>query len=112
MNKMKLSNWMAMQWLPRDMMAEKYQVGQDLTREQAAEVVRIIARSVGCNLSKRGTKKELNEIGNPYRDFVVCILLLMKAGGANHKWESMIWAAMGANLQAACKTVVLQNMPK
>lgn len=106
---MKLSNWMAMQWLPMDWMAEKYTVGQNLTREQAAEVVRIIARSVDFDLNKPRKRKDLCEIGNPYRDFVVCITTLMCEGRSNEKWCDMIWEALEPKLRAAC-TIVLHQL--
>lgn len=103
---MNLNNWMAMEWLPRDMMAEKYVVGQDLTREQAAEVIRIIARSAGFKLDQLKARKSLHVVGTPYRDFVTSMLLLMLAGKPNEKWADMLWNAMDAGLQNACDTVM------
>ena len=43
---MNLANWMMMELLPMDMAAAKYIVGQDLTKEQAKEIIQIIAHSV------------------------------------------------------------------
>lgn len=109
---MNLNNWMAMQWLPMDWMAEKYTVGQDLTREQAAEVVRIIACSVDFDLNKPMARSDAFKIGNPYRDFVVCIVLLMRAGGHNPKWSNTIWDAMNPRLRTVCSDVIRQMVQK
>ena len=110
MNKMKLSDWMAMQWLPRDMRAEKYTVGQDLTQTEAAEIVRIIARSVSFKPCKKGTRKELREIRSAYRDFIVCITMLMCVGAENEKWCDRIWFALDPDFREACTTVLPQLM--
>ena len=110
MNKMKLSRWMLMEWLPRDMMAEKYVVGQDLTKDQAAEIIQIIARCVGFNLTSPLSRRKLNEIGTPFRDFTTSILLLMHAGGFNNNWRNMLWDALDPGLQDACQTVMIAKV--
>ena len=104
---MKLSQWMMMEWLPRDMAAEKYVVGQNLTKDQAAEIVRIIAHSVNFKADKRQERKNLHVVGSPYRDFVTSIVLLMCAGKKNKKWGEMIWDALDPGLQNACQTVMI-----
>lgn len=110
MKKMNLANWMMMELLPMDMAAAKYTVGQDLTKEQSKEIIQIIARSVDFQLDKPAARKYLNLIGSPYRDFIVCITLLMIAGEPNPKWKTAIWSAMDANLRSACHHVMLGTM--
>lgn len=110
MENMKLSNWMMLNWLPRDMMAEKYTVGQDLTAEQASEIIRIIARSVGFRLDRPQERKNLNSVGTPYRDFITCMVLLMLAGKPNPHWGETLWDTMGAGLQHACNKVMVAKV--
>ena len=110
MKKMNLANWMMMELLPMDMAAAQYTVGQDLTKAEAKDIIRIIARSVDFQLDKPAARKCLNHIGSPYRDFVVCITLLMIAGESNPKWSDAIWEALGSNLRFACHNVMLGKM--
>lgn len=110
MNKMKLSRWMMMEWLPRDMLAEKYVVGQNLTKDQAAEIIQIIARSVGFKLTDPLARRNLTEIGTPFRDFTTCILLLMHAGDFNNKWRNMLWDTLDPGLQEACQAVMIAQI--
>ena len=107
MKKMNLANWMMVELLPMDMAAAKYIVGQDLTKEEAKDIIQIIARSVGFHLDKPAARKCLNIIGSPYRDFVVCITLLMIAGESNPKWCDTIWGAMDSKLRFAFHNVML-----
>lgn len=99
-----------MQWLPRDMMAEKYVVGQNLTKSQAADIIQIIARSVNFNLTVPWARRNLNEIGTPFRDFITSILLLMHAGNINNNWSEMLWGTLDSDLQAACQTVMIAKV--
>ncbi len=101
---------MMLEWLPRDMMAEKYMVGQDLTDEQAAEIIRIIARSVSFKLDLPKARKNIHLVGTPYRDFITCILLLMYAGKPNEQWADALWNAMDRGLQKACNTVMVNKV--
>ena len=104
---MKLSQWMMMEWLPQDMAAEKYVVGQNLTKDQALEIIRIIARSVNFNMNFPWGRKSLDQVGTPFRDFTTSILLLMHAGKPNKKWSETIWDALDPGLQEACKAVMI-----
>lgn len=110
MKNMNLNDWMLVELLPRDFAAAKYTVGQDLTEEQAKEIVRIIARSVNFKLDSPKARKRLSRIGSPYRDFVVCMILLMTAGESNTKWCDMLWFALDSNLRFACHNVMLGKM--
>ena len=110
MKKMNLANWMMVELLPMDMAAAKYTVGQDLTKEEAKDIIRIIANSVDFQLDNPAARKCLNLIGSPYRDFIVCITLLMVAGEPNPKWKTAIWGAMDANLRSACHHVIRGTM--
>ena len=110
MTKMNLDHWMMMELMPRDFAAAKYTVGQDLTEEEAKEIVRIIARSVDFKLDSSKARKHLSRIGSPYRDFVVCMILLMTAGENNTKWCDMLWFAMDSDLRFACHNVMLGKM--
>jgi hypothetical protein len=110
MKNMALNKWMMLEWLPRDMMAEKYTVGQDLTTEQANEIIRIIAHSVGFNLNLPQARKNLDRVGTPYRDFITCMVLLILAGKSNIRWAEILWNTMDAGLQHACNTVMVAKV--
>lgn len=110
MENMTLSKWMMLEWLPRDMMAEKYTVGQDLTTEQASEIIRIIARGVGFKLDLPQARKNLGRVGTPYRDFITCMVLLILAGKPNNRWTEILWNTMDAGLQYACNTVMVAKV--
>lgn len=103
---MKLSNWMMMEFLPRDKAADKYIVGQDLTNQQAMEIIRIIARSTNFNLDSPWARKDLQIVGSPYRDFITCMVLLIFAGTPNLKWIEAFENVMDADLRDACTDVM------
>ena len=110
MKKMNLTKWMMMEMLPMNMAAAKYTVGQNLTEVQAREIVQMIAHSVDFQMDKPAARKYLNRIGSPYRDFVVCITLLIIAGESNPKWCDAIWGVMDSDLRFACHNVMLGKM--
>ena len=107
---MKLSNWMMMEFLPRDKAADKYIVGQNLTTEQAREIIHIIARSVEFYLDFPWARRDLHVVGSPFRDFTVSMVLLILAGATNEKWFSMLWNAMDDGLHDACNDVMYAMM--
>ena len=107
---MTLTRWMMKNMLPRDKTAAKYTVGQNLTEEQAEEIVRIIARSVDFKLDQPGAKTNLCCIGSPYRDFVVCITQLMLEGSFNDKWENALWNVLDDDIQTASHTIIFSHI--
>lgn len=84
----------------------KYTVGQNLTEEQAKEIIQIIACSVDFQMDQPGAKTNLCRIGSPYRDFVVCITQLMLAGSFNEKWENVLWNALDDDIRTASHTII------
>ncbi len=110
MKNMKLTTWMKNNLLPMDMEAHKYTVGQSLTEEQAKEIVRIIAHSVDFELDDPGAKEKLCLIGSPYRDFVVCMTMLMLAGSFNPKWEETLWGMLDDDVQTASHTILFAKI--
>lgn len=109
MNKMNLSTWMITKWLPSDVAAEKYVIGQNLTQDQAAEIIQIIARSVNFNQAFPWARSNLKQIG-PYRDFAMSILMLVHAGSFNHKWSDMLWDSLDPSQQDACESVMMAKV--
>ena len=106
MKKMNLNKWMMKSILPMNMAAAKYTVGQNLTEEQAKEIIQIIACSVDFQMDQPGAKTNLCRIGSPYRDFVVCITQLMLAGSFNEKWENVLWNALDDDIRTASHTII------
>lgn len=105
-NGIPLALWMRKNLLPKDKMAEKYTVGQDLTKEQAEEIAQIIALSVNFQLEQPSAKTKLCCVGSPYRDFVVCITQLMLDGSFNAKWEETLWDVLDDDIQTASHTLL------
>lgn len=110
MKKMNLNKWMMKSMLPMNMAAAKYTVGQNLTEEQAKEIIQIIARSVDFQMDQPGAKTNLCRIGSPYRDFVVCITQLMLAGSFNDKWENVLWNLLDDDIQTASHTIIFSHI--
>lgn len=109
-NGMPLALWMRKNLLPKNKMAEKYTVGQDLTKDQAEEITKIIAFSVNFQLEQPSAKTKLCCVGSPYRDFVVCITQLMLEGSFNAKWEETLWNVLDDDIQSAIHTLLFSHI--
>ena len=104
---MTLEQWMIKECMPRVDGADQYKIGQPLTKEEAKDIMRMIAQSHNFNLQQPSARKHLKVIGSPYRDFIVSYTLLMIAGThCCSNWKNSLWDALIPSDQAACNKII------
>lgn len=90
-----LEEWMVQRLLVPVSRAKKYKLFQKLTKEQAKEIIKLIAESTEFNLRSKKMRAYL-DYGDPYRDFLSgCITLLLDIDREDsHGWRKMLWGAL------------------
>ena len=104
---MPLPQWMMLKLMPSVKDANKYTIGQTLTAEQAEELKQIIAKSMEFEISLHSARKDLDIVGTPYRDFIVCyVLLMMATADCDSDWANALWSRLWLVDQLACQRVI------
>jgi hypothetical protein len=101
-----VANWMEEQNIPCTAEAAKYMVGQNLTYEQACDIVRMIRQGMGFDEEHPGQHNEWRRGGDPYRQVIFQYAQLIEARkkrGSN--WDRMLWIALDEEDQIACNDV-------
>lgn len=107
MKNMTIEQWMTMEWMPRVDGASQYEIGQSLTKEDAKNIMHMIAQSHNFDIKQPSARKHLHVIGSPYRDFIVSYTLLMMAGAHCYSnWKNSLWNALVPADQAACNKII------
>lgn len=101
-----VANWMEDQGIPYTTRAARYVVGQDLTYEQAQEIVSMIAQGFGFTEEHPGQNNDWRRGCDPYRKVIFAYASLIEARkkrGSN--WDHMLWVALDEEDQIACNDV-------
>jgi hypothetical protein len=101
-----VADWMEDQGIPFTADAERYIVGQDLTYEQACDIIRMIRQGMGFIGEHPGKNESWTRCGDPYRQVIFQYAQLIEARkkrGSN--WDRMLWIALDEEDQIACNDV-------
>ena len=101
-----VANWMEDQGIPYTAEATHYRVGQDLTYEQACNIVRMIRQSMGFMDDHPSQHNEWRRGCDPYRNVIFAFVdLLVARKKRNSNWDHMIWVALDEEEQIACNEI-------
>ena len=94
----KLNEWMSRMWLAPVPGAERYYLLQKLTQKQAAEIIGMIAESVGFDMFSKYSRQGKLHNEHPYRQFMSGFMcLLVEAGRTDvNDWRKSLWRALPA----------------
>lgn len=101
-----VANWMNDQGIPCTAEAARYQVGQELTYEQACDIIRMIRQGMGFMEEHPGQHNEWRRGCDPYRQVIfkyAQLLTVKKKRGSN--WDTLLWVALDEEDQIACNDV-------
>lgn len=94
------------QGIPCTADAERYIVGQDLTYEQACDIIRMIRQGMGFMDDHPGKTESWTRGGDPYRKVIFKYARLIeekKKRGSN--WDKLLWVALDEEDQVACNEI-------
>lgn len=101
-----VANWMEEQGIPYTTRAARYVVGQDLTYEQAQEIISMIAQGLGFMEEHPGRNNEWRRSCDPYRKVIFAYARLIEARKKRgSSWDHMLWVALDEEDQIACNDV-------
>ena len=101
-----VANWMENEGVLYTKEANKYIVGQNLTNEQAKEIIRMIAQGMGIEYDNPDKLECVRRLGNPYRQvaFKYTGLILEKAKRKSN-WSRALWDALDEADKLACNDI-------
>ena len=103
LKKYTVANWMEYHGIPHNTSADKYVVGQDLTYEQAQEIIRMIAQGMGFMEEHPGQHNDWRRGCDPYREVIFAYAKLIEARKKRRSnWDHMLWLALDEEDQVAC----------
>lgn len=101
-----VANWMKAEGIPCTAEAAKYVVGQELTYEQACNIIRMIRQGMGFMDDHPGKTESWTRCGDPYRKVIYKYALLIeekKMRGSN--WDTLLWLALDEEDRIACNEI-------
>ena len=101
-----VADWMIAQGIPCTARAKRYTVGQDLTYEEACDIIRLIRQGMGFMEEHPGKTESWTRCGDPYRKVVFAYAQLIeekKKRGSN--WDTILWVALDEEDQIACNEI-------
>ena len=101
-----VANWMEERGIAHSAEASRYEVGQNLTYEQAQDIIRMIAQGMGFAEEHPGQHNDWRRGCDPYRKVIFTYAELIEARkkrGSN--WDHMLWVALDEEDQLACNDV-------
>ena len=103
LKKYTVANWMEYHGIPHNTSADKYVVGQNLTYEQAQEIIRMIAQGMGFMEEHPGQHNDWRRGCDPYREVIFAYAKLIEARKKRRSnWDHMLWLALDEEDQVAC----------
>ena len=103
LKKYTVANWMEYHGIPHNTSADKYVVGQNLTYEQAQEIIRMIAQGMGFMEEHPGQHNNWRRGCDPYREVIFAYAKLIEARKKRRSnWDHMLWLALDEEDQIAC----------
>ena len=101
-----VASWMKNQGIPHTAAAAKYQVGQNLTYDQAQEILRLIAQGMGFVEEHPGQHNNWRMAGDPYRQVIYKYASLIEEKKKHRSnWDHMLWVALDEEEQIACNEI-------
>lgn len=101
-----VANWMENQGIPYTAEANRYEVGQELTYEQACNIVRMIRQGKGFMDEHPGQHNDWRRGCDPYRKVIFAFAdLLVARKKRSSNWDHMIWVALDEEEQIACNEI-------
>ena len=95
LKKYTVANWMEYHGIPHNTSADKYVVGQNLTYEQAQEIIRMIAQGMGFMEEHPGQHNDWRRGCDPYREVIFAYAKLIEARKKRRSnWDHMLWLAL------------------
>lgn len=104
--KYSVANWMEDKGIPHTEEATKYEVGQNLTYEQAQKIIRMIAQGMGFMEEHPAQHNDWRRGADPYRQVVFKYAQLIEANKEKKSnWDRMLWVALDEEDQIACNDI-------
>ena len=101
-----VANWMKAEGIPCTAEAAKYVVGQELTYEQACDIIHMIRQGMGFMDDHPGKTESWTRCGDRYRKVIYKYALLIeekKKRGSN--WDTLLWLALDEEDRIACNEI-------
>lgn len=101
-----VADWMENEGIPHAVDARSYVIGQNLTYEEAQNIIRMIARGMGFEEEHPGQHNEWRRSCAPYRKVIFAYTSLIVARKKrDSNWDHMLWVALDEEDQIACNEI-------
>lgn len=101
-----VADWMENEGIPHAVDARSYVIGQNLTYEEAQEIIRMIAQGMGFEEAHPGQHNEWRRGCDSYRKVIFAYTSLIVARKKrNSNWDHMLWVALDEEDQIACNEI-------